>query len=196
MKSNSASRRKQTNRRPIRGRPQRGGGPVHEGHAQRRWPVRGAGRDTTLLREILDGTARRVTTDLTNQPAVEADLFETLGMVYSDIGNFTNAYAMLQKALDIQLQLHGEKDLRVASVLNQTRIGLASRREAFGISGGMPAGLGDSRGAFGPHQSGRGRFARRHLERTSRGEPVAGRGRAKARDCLALRRELSRPSIP
>ena len=37
------------------------------------------GRDTTMLREILDRTAERVGKDLTNQPAVEAELRDTLG---------------------------------------------------------------------------------------------------------------------
>ena len=40
------------------------------------------GRDTRLLREILDQTAQRLDTELKGQPAVEADLQETLGDAY------------------------------------------------------------------------------------------------------------------
>src|SRR6185503_9339 len=40
------------------------------------------GRDTKLLREILDKTADRVGKDLANQPEVEAELCVTLGYTY------------------------------------------------------------------------------------------------------------------
>jgi hypothetical protein len=41
------------------------------------------GRDTKLLREILDRTAQRVQDELAGQPDVAADLRETLGAVIS-----------------------------------------------------------------------------------------------------------------
>ena len=47
------------------------------------------GRDTRLLREILDQTAQRLDTELKGQPAVEADLQETLGDAYLAIGDYT-----------------------------------------------------------------------------------------------------------
>jgi serine/threonine protein kinase/Tfp pilus assembly protein PilF len=71
------------------------------------------GRDTTMLREILDQTARRLDA-LTNQPAVEADLRTTLGNVYSDLGQYTNAVAILREALAIRKRLHGENHPEVA----------------------------------------------------------------------------------
>ena len=46
------------------------------------------GRDTTMLREIVDQTAQRVDQDLKDQPAVEADLRATLGNVYFDLGEY------------------------------------------------------------------------------------------------------------
>ncbi len=76
------------------------------------------GRDATLLREILDKTAERVSTDLTNQPEVAADLRETLGVVYCDIGLYPNAQAMLEESLRLRKKLHGDHHLSVASVLH------------------------------------------------------------------------------
>ena len=76
------------------------------------------GRDTTLLREILDKTVQRMGTELTNQPALEADLRATLGNVYFDLADFTNATAMHQKALAIRRQVHGNEHPDVANSLN------------------------------------------------------------------------------
>ena len=45
-------------------------------------PSKALGRDTTLLKEILDKTVVRVGKDLTNQPLVEAELRNTIGEVY------------------------------------------------------------------------------------------------------------------
>ena len=45
------------------------------------------GRDTTLLREILDNTAERVGKDLPEQPEVRGDLWSTLGTTYASIGD-------------------------------------------------------------------------------------------------------------
>jgi hypothetical protein len=49
-------------------------------------PSAALGRDTTMLREILDKTAKRVINDLHMQPEVEAELLTTMGIVYRDLG--------------------------------------------------------------------------------------------------------------
>jgi eukaryotic-like serine/threonine-protein kinase len=76
------------------------------------------GRDTTLLREILDQTAQRLNA-LNGQPEVEADLRMTLGVVYYNISDYDKSKAMLQGALVIQKKLHGDKSLPVAAALYQ-----------------------------------------------------------------------------
>jgi TPR repeat protein len=76
------------------------------------------GHDTKLLREILDKTAERVGKELTNQPEMEADLRATLGQVYCDLGDYTNATAMHRKALDLRRQLHGNEHPDVANSLS------------------------------------------------------------------------------
>jgi serine/threonine protein kinase/Tfp pilus assembly protein PilF len=76
------------------------------------------GRDTALLREILDKTARRLDTELKNQPDVEADLRTTIGRVYSDLGQYTNAEAMHRQALALRIKLLGSEHPDVARSLN------------------------------------------------------------------------------
>ena len=56
------------------------------------------GRDTQLLREILDKTAERIGKDLKDQPEVEAEVRETLGQVYRDLGLYAPAESMLRRA--------------------------------------------------------------------------------------------------
>jgi eukaryotic-like serine/threonine-protein kinase len=76
------------------------------------------GRDTTMLREILDQTAERIGRDFGNQPEVEAELGGTLGEVYQELGEFKKAESMLRRALKLRIQLLGEENLTVAQSLN------------------------------------------------------------------------------
>ena len=55
------------------------------------------GRDTTMLREILDKTAERVGKDLKDSPEVEAEL-RTIGEMYQALGQFTKAEEMHRAA--------------------------------------------------------------------------------------------------
>src|SRR5258706_15031941 len=50
-------------------------------------PIAAKGRDTTLLREILDQTAARIGTELSNQPAVKADVRALIGKLYEQMRN-------------------------------------------------------------------------------------------------------------
>jgi eukaryotic-like serine/threonine-protein kinase len=65
------------------------------------------GRDTTLLSEILDKTAKRLDTDLKDQPEVEAELRRVIGGVYGDeLHKWVKAEDMFRRALALQRQLH------------------------------------------------------------------------------------------
>ena len=57
------------------------------------------GRDTTLLREVVDRTAERVGKDLAGQPEVQAELQTTLAEVYQALGQLEKAEAIQRKAL-------------------------------------------------------------------------------------------------
>ena len=76
------------------------------------------GRDTTLLREILDKTARQVGRNLQDQPDVQAELRRTMGGVYTALEQFAEAEAMHTNALGVQEKLFGRQSLEVAATLN------------------------------------------------------------------------------
>ena len=75
------------------------------------------GRDTAMLKEILDQTAARVGRDLTGQPEVEADLRSTIGTVYHELGDFKQAEVMYREALALRRKSLGEEHLDVARSL-------------------------------------------------------------------------------
>ena len=87
------------------------------------------GRDTTLLREILDKTAQRVGKDLANQPEVEAELKATLGYTYFELGETAKSEAMHREALAIFRRLFGDEDRKVAFALNGVAINLRRERK-------------------------------------------------------------------
>jgi len=66
------------------------------------------GRDTLLLREILEKTVQRVGRDLTNQPEVEAELRDTIGRVYEDLDLRESAERELRRAWSLRRSVLGE----------------------------------------------------------------------------------------
>ena len=85
------------------------------------------GRDTTMLKGILDRTAKRVENELTNQPDVEAELSRLIGQVYYELGNYEQAEQMQRSALEINRKLSGPESKEAAAALND--LGLACWRE-------------------------------------------------------------------
>ncbi|HEY0456200.1 MAG TPA: serine/threonine-protein kinase, partial [Verrucomicrobiae bacterium] len=77
------------------------------------------GRDTVLLREILDNTAKRITAELTNQPAIEAELRSTLATTYTDLGEYKVAEEMLRRAITISTKLYETNSLFEADEWHQ-----------------------------------------------------------------------------
>ncbi len=80
-------------------------------------PSVAAGRDTTLLREILDKTGERIGSELKDQPEVEAELRETLGRVYFALADFDQSEAMHRAGLARLRALHQGDDPKVARAL-------------------------------------------------------------------------------
>jgi serine/threonine protein kinase/tetratricopeptide (TPR) repeat protein len=76
------------------------------------------GRDTVLLREIVDKTAERLPTTLTNQPEIEAELRNTLGRVYFELGQYQTAETMHRKALALYRAHLGQENVFVAESLD------------------------------------------------------------------------------
>ncbi len=91
-------------------------------------PSRALGRDTTMLREILDKTTQRIGKDMTNQPEVEAELRSTIGFVYDELAEYDEAEAMQRSALAIRKKLFGNEQLEVADSLYNLGYVLWDRR--------------------------------------------------------------------
>jgi eukaryotic-like serine/threonine-protein kinase len=81
-------------------------------------PSYALGQDTTMLRGILDRTAESIGTEMTNQPAVEAELRSLIGRVYLEIGAHAQAQEMQQMALAINRRQFGPQSREAAASLN------------------------------------------------------------------------------
>src|SRR5207237_766790 len=69
--------------------------------------------------ELLDQTAARLEGGLSGQPEVEADLRDTLGRAYMDLGDLLKSGAMHEKALGLRTAALGADSLAVAASLNE-----------------------------------------------------------------------------
>jgi serine/threonine protein kinase/tetratricopeptide (TPR) repeat protein len=85
------------------------------------------GRDTGLLREILDETADHFASDLQQQPAVEAELCYTIGATYYDIGEYEKAESMHRRGLELRELAFGRTNVLVADSLCSLGEVLAAR---------------------------------------------------------------------
>lgn len=81
------------------------------------------GRDTTMLREILNHTVERVGVELKDQPAVEAELRDVMGQLYFELGDYAQAEGMERTAVEIYQELGDPESAEEASSLNE--LGLA-----------------------------------------------------------------------
>jgi tetratricopeptide (TPR) repeat protein len=75
------------------------------------------GRDTKLLREILDKTAERVGKELTNEPEVEIELLTTLASTYDELALYTRTEEVAQKSVKLARARPGGNDRAVALAL-------------------------------------------------------------------------------
>jgi eukaryotic-like serine/threonine-protein kinase len=75
------------------------------------------GRDTTMLREIVDKTAERIGAELKQQPEVGAELSWVVGNTYEALGNYGDAERMYRTALEVNRQRPGGDNIAVAYLL-------------------------------------------------------------------------------
>jgi sulfonate transport system substrate-binding protein len=87
------------------------------------------GSDTSLLQAIVDETEEQLGRELKGQPEVEADLRETLGQVYLDIGQFASAALMHETALNLRRQVFGPAHFKVGDSLHFLGDALARQRK-------------------------------------------------------------------
>jgi tetratricopeptide (TPR) repeat protein len=114
-------------------------------------PAKALGRDSTMMREILDKTAARLDTELRDRPEVEAELRAIIGETYAKLGEFNLGYDQTAAALRLRralspadseelaeaLYLHAAalEDLgRSTEAEKFAREALAMRRRLFGES--------------------------------------------------------------
>ena len=80
------------------------------------------GRPETTTRELLDAGARKVRTDLSGQPQVQARMMTTIGMVYRRLGLFAEARSLLEEGLAIRREQLGTGHPDLATSLHQLAI--------------------------------------------------------------------------
>jgi serine/threonine protein kinase len=88
------------------------------------------GRDTTMLREILEKTAERVDKDLKNQPEVEAELLSTIGSIYVKLGELEKAEVAAREALRLRQSIFGQTHELVAASQYELAVALSRRGRA------------------------------------------------------------------
>ncbi|HOB97673.1 MAG TPA: tetratricopeptide repeat protein [Verrucomicrobiota bacterium] len=91
------------------------------------------GRDTTLIREMLDQTAERVGRDLADQPEVQADLQTTIAEVYRAIGKDQKAEMIQRRVVAARQATRVRGDPEVARALNHLALILWPEGEGTGL---------------------------------------------------------------
>jgi tetratricopeptide (TPR) repeat protein len=81
-------------------------------------PAVALGQDTQMLRGILDRTAERIGKEMTNQPAIEAELRSLIGRLYFEIGNYDAAENIHRTALAFYNKQYGPTSREAAAALN------------------------------------------------------------------------------
>jgi serine/threonine-protein kinase len=74
--------------------------------------------DTISVRTVLERGAERIDTDLEGQPDVQARLLDVVGEVYLNLGQYDEARPLLERALVLRRQMHGETHADVASSMD------------------------------------------------------------------------------
>jgi len=80
-------------------------------------PSKAHGRNTEMLRDILDRTAELAGSELRNQPAVQAQLCSLIAKAYLDLSSYDQAARMDRIALVDEQELYGPKSAEAAASL-------------------------------------------------------------------------------
>jgi serine/threonine protein kinase len=83
-------------------------------------PERARGEQMTV-EEVLDSASQQLSRELVAQPTARARLLATLGTVYGNLGNFTDAEQALRTSLEVRLKMYSADDPAVADA--QRRLG-------------------------------------------------------------------------
>ena len=69
-------------------------------------------------RELLDQGAKRVETEFSGEPQLQATLFDNIGRAYMGIGQYQTGETLLQRAYDLRKQILGRDNLDTAATLD------------------------------------------------------------------------------
>lgn len=107
------------------------------------------GRNTEMLREILEKTAQQIGVQISNQPAVEAEIRGLISQLYLDIGNYEGAEAMARAAWELQRKLRGGRSPESASALTDLGNALWKQRKLADAEAAYQEALNIRRSCFG-----------------------------------------------
>jgi len=107
------------------------------------------GRNTEMLREILDKTAQQIGDQVGNQPAVEAEMRGLIGRLYLEIGNYAGAEAMARAAWMLYQKQTGPASAEAASALNDLGMALWKQRKLIEAEAAYQEALAIRRQLFG-----------------------------------------------
>jgi eukaryotic-like serine/threonine-protein kinase len=74
--------------------------------------------ETITARELLDSGTERIESELAEQPAIQAELYNVVGKVYMSLGLYSKSQNLLEKALEINKKEFGELYYRIANTYN------------------------------------------------------------------------------
>jgi serine/threonine protein kinase/Flp pilus assembly protein TadD len=97
-------------------------------------PATARGRDTIMMREILENTERQMGEELKGQPQAEALLRSTIAGIYYQLGDFPRAEEMMRKALQLEQSAAGKDDPAVTELLNGLGLILRDRGDLLGAA--------------------------------------------------------------
>jgi eukaryotic-like serine/threonine-protein kinase len=112
-------------------------------------PAAALGQDTRMLRGILDRTAERIGKEMTNQPAIEAELRSLIGRLHFEIGNYEGAEKMHRAALAFYREKFGPKSRETAAGLNDLGLVLSKQSNLPEAGRAHQEALGIRRALFG-----------------------------------------------
>lgn len=90
------------------------------------------GRDTAMLKELMDRAAERIGRELKGQPVGEAEMRATIGGVYLELGDYAKAEAMYREALNLAKRVYGQEHPEVATALDNVSMVLYRQGKVAG----------------------------------------------------------------
>jgi eukaryotic-like serine/threonine-protein kinase len=152
-------------------------------------PAVARGQDTKMLRGILDQTSENIGKEMTNQPAVEAELRNLIGTLYRRIGNYGRAEEMHSAALAIRRKVFGSNNPKVAESLNELGLDLQAQNKPFEAEKATEEALVIRRGLFGAENRDTA-TSLNDLGAVYRDEKRLSEAEALAREALEIRQRL------